>query len=213
MKQNSHLKNVIIVTSLPRYDSAHEDTHGIKSKLNSFGNSLYSSIWMQEGCPVNISIHDQKLDCHGELRVKRFGNPGQQNRNAKPYDGIHMRGVTGGRHYTNSMKRIFASQFPDLLIGWSDSQSESANFHNNCPQTNYRRRYDAKTRANNQGNNVSEQRYNQNTGQGFSQQSGFNRVRGFKKNNHNGQSNNYQHGEKTGSPYNVPVWNRFPKNF
>ena len=148
--------------------------------------------------------------------MKRFGNPDQKKANGKPFDGIHMRGVIGGRHYTNSMSRIFASQFPSLLVGQSDSQSQSANFHEICPQTNYRRRHGPKFRANYQGNYGHEQQtYSQNNGQGFSQQPGFNRARGFKRNNNNVQGNYYQHGdnEYTDGQYNVPVWNRFTKNF
>ena len=199
LQKNSYLKNVIIVASLPRYDPEDLDPNGIKSKLNQFGNSVLSNIWMQKGCPKNISIHDLKLDCNGELRKKRFGNPGLVN-DGKPWDGIHLRGPMGERHFTNSSTRMFASQFPDLVIDWVSNQSRSSNYHNACPQTEFRRRHFESTAS------------DQENRQGFSQQ-GFrkqtNGMKGFKSNNKNG----FRQGVYTENVYNIPVRNRFQGNF
>ena len=192
LEQNKDLKKVVIVSSLPRYDSIEKDPHSIKEKLNKFGNSVFSSLWMQRGCPMNITVQDQKLDCHGELRGKRFGNPGQINQDGKPWDGIHLRGRLGPRHYTNSMAKIFAASFPGLLIDWSVNQSEDSIFHNTCPQTAYQRR--------NKG-------YNQ---EHMFRHKAAKQTRGFKRNNFV-NSNGQRHFEE--NRFSIPVSNRFSKNF
>ena len=76
LKSNPNLKKVIILKSLPQYDSVEKDPSSIKTKLNQYGNSLYNSIWMKNGCQKDIIIIDQQLECQGPLRQKRFGNPG-----------------------------------------------------------------------------------------------------------------------------------------
>ena len=208
LQRNSKLKNVIIVTSLPRYELEENDPNGLKSKLNQFANTLYTSLWMQKGCPENISIHDQNLNCLGKLRMKRFGNPGQFNPNGKPFDGIHMRGAMGVRHYTNSMTRIFAMQFPSLIIEWNPSQSQLSNYHDTCPQSEYRRRHLGFSHRNLNPNYQGERKQNFPPPQtnAFSQQSNSSRRRGFK-------SNNKQQNVYTESVYNIPTQNRFSENF
>ena len=84
LKNNPGLSKVIIIKSLPRYDNAKSDPCSIKSKLNQFGNTLYTSMWMAKGCPATIEIVDQNLDCHGPLREKRFGNPESIGYDGKP---------------------------------------------------------------------------------------------------------------------------------
>ena len=76
LKNNPSLKKVLILKSLPRFDPSTVDPSSIKSKLNNFGNAVYDSMWLKSGCPKNIQIVDQQLDCQGPLREKRFGNPG-----------------------------------------------------------------------------------------------------------------------------------------
>ena len=135
LEKEKELNNVIILTSLPRYDPEEVDPHAIKSKLNQYGNSVYTSLWMQRECPKNITIKDQKLDCQGDLRNKRFGSPDAPTYDGKPWDGIHMRGRLSSRHYTNSVSRIFAEQFPCLRVDWDAGKSCDLNYHNSCPQT------------------------------------------------------------------------------
>ena len=213
LENNTDLKKVIIVTSLPRYDPEDRDPYGIKAKLNQYGNSVYTSLWMQKGCPGDIVIADQKLDCKGELRNKRFGNP-DSNLDGKPWDGIHLRGKLGSRHYTNSMANIFAVSYPGLQINWGANQSADNNPHITCPQTNYQRRHFTTSRPNTRNNDSYGQRRGEhnyqgrNTASGFSHQGDAGRSRGFKRNNA-GLKNNYQgQGE-----YAIPVRNRFQGNF
>ena len=128
---------------------------------------------MQRGCPGNILIKDQKLDCQGDLRKKRFGSPGE-NLDGKPWDGIHLRGRLGSRHYTNSMANIFAVSFPGIKINWSANQSGDDNFHKTCPQTTYQGRHFVSTRSANQGNYRQRKlnNYQRNNGEEFSSHPG-----------------------------------------
>jgi hypothetical protein len=131
LKTNKNLKRVIIVKSLPIYDPNHTDPNSIKSKLNQYGNSYYDTLWMQAGCPSDISIVDQNMECQGPLKLKRFGNPGSTDHDGKPWDGIHMRGRLAARHYTNSLIRIL-SEFLPSGDNWSSKDN-----HRSCPQTRY----------------------------------------------------------------------------
>ena len=120
LKDNEHLKKVIILKSLPRYDSFGSDPSSIRSNFNQFGNSQYTNLWLEKGCPENIVIADQHMECNGQLRTKRYGNPGLVDHCGKPWYGIHIR----GHHYTNSVIRIPSDQSP----------------HSTCPQTQYQTR-------------------------------------------------------------------------
>ena len=154
-------------------------------------------------------IKDQKLDCQGDLRSKRFGNPGEK-MDGKPWDGIHLRGRLGSRHFTNSMANIFAASFPGIQINWSANQSGDSFSHNTCAQANYQRRHFTTSRTNRRNNgNYSQPNYQgSNTANGFSQQGGAVQSRGFKRNNQNG--NNFQgQGVNGNGRYNIPVSNRF----
>ena len=214
LENDKDLKKVIIVTSLPRYDSKDSDPHAIKSKLNQYGNSVYTSLWMQRGCPSNISIQDQKLDCQGELRGKRFGNPGEPNNDGKPWDGIHLRGWLGSRHYTNSVAKIFANCFPAMKIDWTANQSGDGNYHKTCAQASYQRRHFGSFRPARQGNY---RQHNQNNyysrhTDGFSQQTTAGQSRGFKKNNIKHRNNHHGQGPNNENVYTIPVSNRFQGN-
>jgi hypothetical protein len=218
LKKEKDLKDVIIITSLPRYDPEEVDPCSIKAKLNQFGNSIYTSLWMQRGCPKNIVIQDQKLDCYGDLKQKRFGNPEAVTPDGKPWDGIHMRGRLAVRHYTNSVVKIFAAHFRQMSIDWSVSQSDNRNYHKMCPQTNYQRRnfgISPGTQRKPNYPNWQQQaqdntNWGKNTNQFVSQQTGFGQSRGFKRNNKVRNSGyNCTHAE---SYYSIPVANRFQKN-
>ena len=216
LSNQKELKTVIILTSLPRYDPLEVDPNSIKAKLNNFGNSLYSTLWMQRGCPKNIMIYDQKLDCNGVLREKRFGIPGIVSQNGKPWDGTHMRGHQAMRHYTNSVARIFGAHFSGLSIDWSKNPSES-NYH---PTRNFQHRNFARSNQSHRAPNYNYhgQQYTQGSyEQGWSShQAEFGQSRGFKRNNKHSYEDK-RHGpafqEKSDSYYNIPVANRFNLNY
>ena len=138
------------------------------------------------------------MDCYGELREKRFGNPGQINQDVKPWDGVHLRGRLGPRHYTNSMAKIFAASCPGLLIDWTVNQSGDSNFHNTCPQSAYQRRHGGYNLPRN---------YNQ---EHMFRHQTHKQTRGFKRNNL-GNSNGQRHFEE--NRFNIPVSNRSQKTF
>ena len=89
---------------------------------------------MKNGCPANILIADQHMDCQGPLREKRFGNPAFVAHDGKPWDGIHMRGRLAIRHFTNSFIRILSELSPPAR------NYPSQDFHRSCPQTQHQSR-------------------------------------------------------------------------
>ena len=151
------------------------------------------------------------------MRNKRFGNPAE-NLNGKPWDGIHLRGRLGSRHYTNSMANIFAVSFPNIQINWGANQLADVSTHNTCPQANYQRRHFTSSRSNrsnngNYGKRGERSNYQgRNTDHGFSQQGDAVQSRGFKRNN-NGHRNKHSQAQVGNGMYNIPVSNRFQGNF
>ena len=81
----------------------------MRSKLSEFGNRLLDDIWLTKGCPKNIMIGQQTLECQGDLRISRFGYPSD-----KRYDGIHMRGKLAVQHYTGSVINVLLDVLPGL---------------------------------------------------------------------------------------------------
>ena len=237
LAETPNLKTVIILSSLPRYDSEDDDPNSIKAKLNNFGNAVYNRLWMQKGCPQNIKIQDQKLECQGPLRIKRFGNPGMVGHNGKPWDGIHLRGALAVRHYTSSAARIFATQFRGRTVKKSVSQSEGRDYHQMCPQPNNQSEdrkyhqtcpqaiYQRRDLANypNYGYNRIPYQYSGSvpeSEQGYTQSVSYTQGRGFKRNNF--YNNKYKYESRWNSPakqfeseamYTIPVSNRFNLNY
>ena len=79
------------------------------------------------------------MECSGQLRIKRFGNPGYIGHDGKPWDGIHMRGRLAIRHYTNSVIRILSD------ICQTKSKSPQQPFHSTCPQVESRQQRNYRT--------------------------------------------------------------------
>ena len=98
LAKNQKLENVIIFKRMFRCDTLLNDPLQIRSKLSEYGNRVLEDTWLTRGCPKNISIVLQPLECDGDLRLSRFGNP-----NLRGYDGVHMRGGLAVQHYTGSV--------------------------------------------------------------------------------------------------------------
>ena len=108
LNMNKDLENVVILKRMFRCDTLLNDPAQIKAKLSDFGNRVLDDIWLTKGCPKNIRIVQQELDCQDELRISRFGFP-----SAKGYDGIHMRGKMAVQHYTGSIVNVLLNVLPN----------------------------------------------------------------------------------------------------
>ena len=97
------LKKVIIMKTIPRYD----DT--VRAELTKYGNFVFDQLFQERGCPTNIVIGEHNLDCYGNLRVLRYGEP-----NSQVGDGIHLRGKLGEAHFTTAVLNTFKQSFPFL---------------------------------------------------------------------------------------------------
>ena len=98
LDENTNLNQVVLMKQPYRCDFSNLDPHQIRSKLRDFGNRVLDDLWLSRGCPKNIKIADQKLECTGDLRVARFGQVNHSN-----FDGIHYSGFLGVQHFTGSM--------------------------------------------------------------------------------------------------------------
>ena len=92
---------MVILKRIFRCDTLKNDPNQIKNRL--------SDIWLTKGCPKNITIAQQPLECDGNLRLSRYGSP-----SAKGSDGIHMRGVMAVQHYTGSFVNFLLENLPFL---------------------------------------------------------------------------------------------------
>ena len=97
LRKNRNIEKVIIVKRLPRFDRGSDDILQMKSKLSEFGNTCYDQLWRKRGSPENIKIVniDLQVSSSKYLKYLIFGDPSLKN-----YDGIHMRGEGGARHFT-----------------------------------------------------------------------------------------------------------------
>ena len=77
--------------------------------MSEFGNRTLDDIWLTKGCPKNIAIVQQQLECSRDLRVARYGHP-----SSKGYDGVHMRGNMAIQHYTGSFANTLLEALPQL---------------------------------------------------------------------------------------------------
>ena len=92
-----------------RCDTEKSDPSNLKNKLSEFGNRALDDIWLSKGCPKNIEIVQQHLECEGNLRKARYGS------NLSPkYDGIHMRGEMAVQHYTGSFANFLLDTLPQF---------------------------------------------------------------------------------------------------
>ena len=103
------LENVVILKRIFRCDTMVNDPGQIRNKLSEYGNRVLDDIWLTKGCPKNIMIGQQTLECQGDLRISRFGSPSDKN-----YDGIHMRGKLAVQHYTGSVINVLLDVLPGL---------------------------------------------------------------------------------------------------
>ena len=109
LAQNEGLENVIIFKRMFRCDIQRNDPAQIKNHLSKHGNRVLDDIWLSKGCPQNIKIVQQGLNCNEELRSSRFGHP-----TAQGYDGVHMRGKLSVQHYTGSVLNALMEAVPSL---------------------------------------------------------------------------------------------------
>ena len=112
LEENKSLENVIISKRIFRCDTLKTDPTQIKSKLSDFGNRVLDDLWLTKGCPKNIKIVEQTLECQGALRVSRYGLP-----SAQGYDGGHMPGKLAIQHYTASIINVLLDALPNTNPG------------------------------------------------------------------------------------------------
>ena len=105
---NKGLENVIIFKRMFRCDDIRNDPAQIRAKLSEFGNRALDDIWLTKGCPQNIKIVQQTLECQGDLKTSRFGLA-----SSHEYDGVHMRGKLAVQHYTGSIINALLDVLPN----------------------------------------------------------------------------------------------------
>ena len=97
LANDKHIKKVVILKRLPRYDNVPDEISKIKSDLSEYGNQVYDQIMLRRGHPSNIQIIELNLKCSDSQYLKNiiFGNPGEAH-----VDGVHLRGKASSRHFT-----------------------------------------------------------------------------------------------------------------
>ena len=108
LAKNASLDKVIIMKRMFRCDTPENDPAQLRFKLSEYGNRVLDDMWLSKGCPKNIIIVRQDLDCYGDLRLQRFGSP-----SSPGYDGIHMKGDMAVQHYTGSLIQCLVQVMPE----------------------------------------------------------------------------------------------------
>ena len=75
LANNPELENVVILKRIFRCDIQQNDPAQIKNKLSEFGNRVLDDMWLTKGCPKNIIIAHQPLECQGEAKSPDLANP------------------------------------------------------------------------------------------------------------------------------------------
>ena len=94
------LHKIVLCEQVPRYDDLQE--------VQEFATKVLHELWKE--CDYEfkskIAIGKHELACHGEVRLARYGNPGERGEDGKPVDGIHLRGPSGRAMTTKSIISI-----------------------------------------------------------------------------------------------------------
>ena len=107
LHQHPNLKRVILVKRPFRCDV--HDSSAIKYKLSEYGNRVFEDLWLDKGCPSNIIIAQQHLECEGQMINQRFGTL-----MSNIYDGVHYIGKLGIQHFTRSFLNVLLDSLPNF---------------------------------------------------------------------------------------------------
>ena len=125
---------VVIVKRLPRFDRSSQDILGIKAILSKYANSIYDQLWTKSGSPQNIKIEELILDVEkpGFLRNLIFGSDSEN-----IFDGIHLLGRGGSRHFTYRAGQAVQKILPHYRQPLLRTSLRDDN-HTECPQARYK---------------------------------------------------------------------------
>ena len=99
LKSDPHLKKVILMKQIPRYDHASNDPHAIKAALSQLYNDTLMQLWLASPLKDRLTIGSHRLECSGGVRESRY-------RFRNKFDGVHMFGQSDRKAYTESVLRI-----------------------------------------------------------------------------------------------------------
>ena len=99
IKANPKIKKAIILKHIPRYDCVENDPLGIKAALSHIYNDSIVQQWLKSPLKDRIELGSHDLECTGGVRDSRY-------RSGRKFDGIHMRGPSGRKAYTESVLQI-----------------------------------------------------------------------------------------------------------
>ena len=103
---NNKLNKAIILKQVPRYDPYALDPQGIKSALVQLYNDTIVQLWLASSLMNKITIGNHDLECSGGVREARY-------RSKNMFDGLHLRGPSGSKSYTESV--LFAVKDAGLI--------------------------------------------------------------------------------------------------
>ena len=118
-KTYPQLEYIFLMERPPRYDPVSNDQFGLKAQLSEYANSLYKQFWYDNDCSSKIIIGDHPLLKVNDYKVMElYGH-----KNARDFDGVHLRTENGKFTYTKSVLLTFQRCWPNKHI---DSLSTSS---------------------------------------------------------------------------------------
>ena len=100
IKENPSIEKVIIADSVPRFDPASVDPHGLKPKLAQYSNKVQREFAAQCELKENIYVGSHDITANADT----FGR-----KDHAKFDGIHMYGHSGCKEFTASLVNILSN--------------------------------------------------------------------------------------------------------
>ena len=129
LKNNKHLRKVVVMEHAPRYDLPEVDPSGLKPKLADFANLALGQMWRDSPLRDHIILGKHNISRNEEQKNTLFTDDWTGS-----HDGVHMNRIQGKKVYTESVLNILRNSLHSSSSASPDSD------HKNCPQANYQRR-------------------------------------------------------------------------
>ena len=164
LNANPHLKKVILMKQIPRYDPVSNDPKSIKAALSQLYNDTLTQLWLSSPLKDRLTIGNHTLECNGGIRDSRY-------RLREKYDGTHLYGTSGKKSYTESVLRIIRDaghivKTPPIYFRRyhkdGDQTKSPTQTEYNCPTQDTDWEYDQDIRYKNRRNSNHSAQYGQN---------------------------------------------------
>jgi hypothetical protein len=154
-----HLKKIIILKQVPRYDVYSSTIPGLKPFLSKLYNDTLDQLGSSCTFKDKLVIGNHTLDCAGGVMLARY-----KDIKSGRYDGVHLYGPSGQKAYTESVMKILSSA---QLVKASPPKYYDEYDHQTCSQARYQTKHGERRRQTKTKNNSQNSLNSSNTGRDY----------------------------------------------